>query len=79
MFYVFIFDFALVGLLLCAVAFFVWCWFRQERKPQPVYLQSASAEDKAHKRKQMTVTPSTANQVSIWAARNPEQLYRGEK
>ena len=49
MFYVFIFDFALVGLLLCAVAFFVWCWigFRQERKPQPVYLQSASAQGKS--------------------------------
>ncbi|PYY19283.1 MAG: hypothetical protein DMG60_04970 [Acidobacteria bacterium] len=55
MFYVFIFDFALVGLLLCAVAFFVSCWigFRQDRKPQPVYPQSASAQGKAHMRKQM--------------------------
>lgn len=51
MFYVFMFDFALVGLLFCAVAFLVWCWswipFGEDRKTQPIYLQSNSAESQA--------------------------------
>ena len=51
MYYVFIFDFSLVALLFCAIAFFVWCWswisFGEDRKPQPIYLQSNSAENKA--------------------------------
>jgi hypothetical protein len=38
MLYVVVFDFALVGFLLAALGFFVWCWigFRQARKPQAV-------------------------------------------
>jgi hypothetical protein len=52
MFYVFIFDFALIGLLLCAVALLIWFWsyipFGEDRKPQPMYLQSNSARSKAH-------------------------------
>ena len=51
MFYVFIFDFSLVALLFCAIAFFVWCWswvsFGEDRKRQPVYLRSNSVPGKA--------------------------------
>ena len=42
MFYVFIFDFALIGLLFCCAVFLVWRWigFIENRKPHPIYRQS---------------------------------------
>ena len=51
MFYVVMFDFAFVGLLLCAIAFLGWCWSWipfGDRKPRRIYLQpGSSAQSKA--------------------------------
>jgi hypothetical protein len=43
MLFVTIFDFALAGLALSILGFFVWCWaaFREDRKLHPIYTQSA--------------------------------------
>jgi hypothetical protein len=44
MLYATIFDFALVGVVLSALVFFVWCWFAfsEDRQRHPVYSQSAT-------------------------------------
>ena len=48
MLYVFVFDFALVGLLFCSAVFLVWCWigFIEDRKPHPLYRQPALTRNK---------------------------------
>jgi len=48
MLYVFIFDFALVGLLFSSAVFLVWCWigFLEDRKPHPIYRRSVRTQHK---------------------------------
>ena len=43
MFYAAIFDFALAGLAVATLVFFVWCWtaFREDRRAHPIYRQSS--------------------------------------
>ncbi len=46
---VFIFDFALVALILCRAGFLTWCWiaFTEDRKSHPIYRQSGTAHSSA--------------------------------
>lgn len=42
MYYIFLFDFGLAGVLLAGLSFFIWCWiaFKHEREMHPIYRES---------------------------------------
>lgn len=45
MLYAAIFDFALTGVVLSTLVFFIWCWFafREDRKQHPIYRESGGS------------------------------------